>query len=137
MYCWKVTDPWNNVIHFNDFEAMLECVFDYEYYQDYEETVARINEEYGSVDIYNRTYSAAEILENLDKDRFYMIQEQIATEKCNESRAEHEQELKDLELGEEIYIDSFKIELTVNEEDQEPDVSVDDLIGLIHYTVPR
>lgn len=137
MYCWKVTDHWNNVIHFNDFEEMLEWVFDYGYYRDYENTVEYINEEYGSIDISNRTYDAAEILKSLDLDRFCMIQDQLAREASNVSRAEHEQALKDLAPGEEIYIDSFKIELTVNEEEQEPDVSVDDLIGLIHYTVPR
>lgn len=134
MYCWKVKDIWDDEHIFDDFEDMLDFVFDYERYEDSDETVDYINDEYGYIDINGHAYSAAEILESFNSDDYYAIQDQLAQEKAERKKEQYKEYLRTLEPGKAIEIEQFTIERVIDEE-SEPDVSVDDLMGLIHNSV--
>ena len=134
MYYWEVKDIWNDEYDFDNLEAMLDFVFDYERYEDSDETTDYINEEYGYIDINGNTYSAAEILESFNSDSYYEIQDQLAQEKAERKKEEHKEALRNLEPGKSIEIKQFTITRLIDEE-SEPDVSVDDLMGLIHNSI--
>lgn len=137
MYEWKVTNCWNDICYYNDLEELLEYVFDPECYKDSDETNQFINSEYGSISIYGYDYDAAEILENLNQDRYYEIQDRLAMEKVEALKAEYRRILEHMEPGESLEIESFTIECFENKVNMEQEVSVDDLMDLIKQSVPQ
>ena len=137
MYEWKVTNCWNDIRYYNDLEELFEYVFDPEYYNDSDETDQYINNEYGSISIDGYVYYAAEILENLNQDRYYEIQDRLAREKVEALKAEYRGTLEYMKPGESLEIESFTIECFENKENMEQEVSVDDLMDLIKQSVPQ
>lgn len=137
MYEWKVTNCWNDIRYYNDLVELLEYVFDPEYYNDSDETNQFINNEYGSISIDGYDYDAAEILENLNQDRYYEIQDRLAREKAEALKAEYRRILEHMEPGESLEIENFTIEYFENKENMEQEVSVDDLMDLIKQSVPQ
>lgn len=135
MYEWKVTNCWNDIRYYNDLEELFEYVFDPEYYNDSDVTNHYINSEYGSINIAGYDYDAAEILENLNSDRYYEIQDLLAREKVEALKAKYRRILERMEPGESLEIEGFTIEYVIN--DMEPEVSVDDLMGLVKQSVPQ
>lgn len=135
MYEWKVTNCWSDVHYYKDLENLLNNIFNTEYYEDSDVTNHYINSEYGSINIAGYDYDAAEILENLNSDRYYEIQDLLAKEKVEALKAKYRKILERMEPGESLEIEGFTIEYVIS--DTEPEVSVDDLMDLIKQSVPQ
>ena len=104
---------------FEDYEDAIEYCISEDYHEDDDYFTDWVNDNYDSVEINGVTYSPYDILDNAGDGNIYDVQREYC-EAMNESDADDARyELRRADVGDDIYVQGFTIEVIEDEYDDE------------------
>lgn len=104
---------------FDDYEDAIECCISKDYHEDDDYFTDWVNENYDSVEINGTTYYPYDILDNAGDGNMYDILREYC-ESMNESDADEARyELRHADVGDDIYVQGYTIEVIEDEYDEE------------------